>query len=117
MKNSNTTTQDYLVEYVFDFYGGNDPVWDFFKNSPITQEEVERAVKVHRNIICPVTWDHNGYCDSFDREMVREVLFIQKGMTTNIKEQLEYGGFMLKFFTPKGKIKKKYQHLIEEPQK
>jgi len=101
---------DELVNYVMDFYGGLDPTWDFFETNPITKTEVKSAVNHYRNVVCQNTWGHNGYCDSFDRELVRDILFITKGMTTNIKEQLEYGTFLSKFFTPKGKLKNKYQY-------
>ncbi len=104
---------DELVSYVMDFYGGIDPTWDFFENNPITKSEVKLAVKYYRKMVSPITWDHEGYCDSIDRELVRDILFIQKGMATNIKEQLEYGGLMSKFFTPKGKVKKKYETLLK----
>ena len=100
---------DELVHYVMDFYGGIDPTWDFFENNPITKTEVKLAVKYYRKMVSPITWNHEGYCDSIDREIVRDILFITKGMTTDIKEQLEYGKLMSKFFTPKGKIKKKYE--------
>tara|TARA_R110000772_G_scaffold254611_1_gene370641 strand:- start:599 stop:1021 length:423 start_codon:yes stop_codon:yes gene_type:complete len=115
MENQETiNSTDHLVDYVMDFYGGNEPLWDFFKESPITKTEIQSAVNVHRSVICPVKWNHNGYCDSFDREMVRDIMFIQKGMTTNIKEQLEYGNFMLRFYTPKGRLKKKYASMVTE---
>jgi len=104
---------DGLVTYVMDFYGGIDPTWDFFENNPITKSEVKLAVKYYRKMVSTITWDHEGYCDSLDRELVRDILFITKGMATNIKEQLEYGNLMSKFFTPKGKVKKKYQSLVK----
>lgn len=106
--------QDDLVDYVMDFYGGEDPTWDFFESNPITKSEVKRAVYYYRTVVCPTTWGNNGYSDSFDREIVRDILFIQKGMVTDMKEQLEYGGFMSRFFTPKGKLKKKYVPLVQE---
>ena len=104
---------DELVSYVMDFYGGLKPSWDFFKTNPITKTEVKLAVKYYRKMVSQITWNDEGHCDSFDRELVRDILFITKGMATNIKEQLEYGGLMSKFFTPGGKIKKKYQSLVK----
>jgi len=104
---------DELVNYVMDFYGGIDPIWDFFENNPITKTEVKLAVKYYRKMVSPITWNHEGYCDSIDREIVRDILFITKGMATDIKEQLEYGNLMSKFFTPKGKVKKKYETFLK----
>jgi len=104
---------DELVSYVMDFYGGLKPSWDFFKTNPITKTEVKLAVKYYRKMVSQITWNDEGHCDSFDRELVRDILFITKGMTTNVKEDIEYGRLMSKFFTPGGKIKKKYQSLVK----
>ena len=72
-----------FTDYVFDFYGGSDPLWDFFKDDkkPVTRAEIKSNTEKLLKTEHP--W---GGGDSFDREMVRDMMFITRG----IKENLEY---------------------------
>ena len=87
-------------EYVWNNYGPENDDWEFFTEAPITMDEVILAVDCYEMIVAPVLFGHNGYGDSIDREIVRDILFIKKGM--RLPSEVEYARGLKKIFTPKG---------------
>ena len=108
-------SKDELSNYVMLFYAGDNPTWDWFTSNPITIEEVELAVYYHRNVVCKTLFNHNGYCNTQDREVVRDILLLQKQMVgpKESVKSLEYQWILSKFFTPKGKLKRKYERIYK----
>ncbi len=88
-------------EYVWNNYGPGNDDWEFFTETPITMAEVIDAINCYRTIVSPVLFGHSGYGDSIDREIVRDILFIKKGM--RLPSEVEYARGLKKIFTPKGK--------------
>ena len=101
-----------MFDYVVSFYGSNGVYSNFFEADPINELTIDLAIAYHRYIICPTMWDHNGDGDTFDRELVRDIMFIMKGMRK--PSEVEWSGIMTKFFTPTGRYKRKYQYWMEK---
>ena len=97
-----------MFNYVVRFYGPNGTYSDFFEANPINEETVDLAVAFHKYVICPTLWGHNGDGDTLDREMVRDIMLIEKGLRK--PSEVEYSRIMTKFFTPTGKYKRTYQY-------
>ena len=100
-----------MFDYVVSFYGSNGVYSNFFETEPITDYVVDMAIAFHKYVICPTLWNHNGYGDSFDRELVRDIMRIRKGLCKT--NEVEYSHIMTKFFTPTGLIKVKYKYWME----
>lgn len=70
---------DRFVDYVLDFYGQRGIYEDFF--SPVvTKEEVEAAVKIRK-----ANDDPPFEGDSFDRELVRDIMFARRGVVDGLE--------------------------------
>lgn len=104
-----------LFDYVVRFYGPNGVYSNFFESNPIKEEDVDMAVAFHRFILAPTLWNHNGNCDSFDRELVCDLMFIMKGLYK--PADVEHSHVMSKFFTPTGRYKTKYKHWMDQAPK
>ena len=100
-----------MFDYVVRFYGPNGIYSDFFEANPINEEDVDLAVAFHKYVICPTLWGHSGDGDTFDRELVRDVMFIMKDMRK--PSEVEWSGVMTKFFTPTCRYKNKYKHWLD----
>jgi hypothetical protein len=68
-----------FVDYVLDFYGQRGIYKDFF-NPVVTKEEVEVALEVRKAQDDP---PFDG--DSFDRELVRDIMFARRGIVDNLE--------------------------------
>lgn len=75
-----------FIDYVWSFYAPNDLYGDFFENT-LTKEEIVKALKIR---LANKKLAFDG--DSMDREIVRDIMFYNRGKTTG----LEYD--MKKFF-------------------
>lgn len=88
-----------LHEYVWNHYGPGNDDWEFFTEEPLTMREVKSAVYHYKNFVAPELFNHNGYCNSVDREIVRDILFIKKGMASC--KEVEFALGLSKIYTPK----------------
>jgi len=88
-----------LHEYVWNHYGPGNDDWEFFTDNPLKMSDVKGAVYHYRNFVAPELFGHNGYCDSIDREIVRDILFIRKDMASC--NEVEYARGLSKIYTPK----------------
>lgn len=61
--------------YVWSFYGPNEIYGKFFNNN-LTMDEVKLAVSIRLH-----TTDTPFDGDSFDRELVRDIMFVMRGLT------------------------------------
>jgi len=78
MIKSNKTQE--FIDYIWSFYAPNDLYGEFFNNT-LTKEEVIKAVKIRKaNKKLPFDGD------SLDREIVRDIMFYNRGK----KDGLEY---------------------------
>ena len=103
----NDTFASDMFDYVVRFYGPNGIYSDFFEADPINEKTVDLAVAFHKYVICPTMWGNDGDGDTFDRELVRDIMFIMKDMCK--PSEVEWSGIMTKFFTPTGRYKRKYE--------
>lgn len=78
MAKSNKTQE--FIDYVWSFYAPNDLYGEFFNNT-LTKEEIIKAVNIRKaNKKLPFEGD------SLDREIVRDIMFYNRGK----KDDLEY---------------------------
>lgn len=74
-----------FISYVLDFYGKGQMYSNFFKK-PVTKARVTKALKKHLSNIETLTGSTADFCgDSFDREMVRDIMLAAEGQTTEHK--------------------------------
>lgn len=69
-----------FVNYVLDFYGQRGIYEEFFKPDGVTRGEVETALKIRKTQADP---PFDG--DSFDRELVRDIMFVLRGEVDNLE--------------------------------
>ncbi len=69
-----------FVSYVLDFYGQRGLYKDFFPPDGVTTQEVEAAVAIRKAQNDP---PFDG--DSFDRELVRDIMLAKKGQTPDLE--------------------------------
>ena len=75
-----------FVNYVLSFYGAGGVYEDFFSPPP-TKEEVEAAVKIRQE----ASGEPEFSGDSFDRELVRDIMFAKRGKTTGLEYPVVLG--------------------------
>ena len=82
---ANTKEIEEFTDYVFSFYGGSDPLWEFFVDykKPVTKAEIKSNTE--KLLKTEYRW---GGGDSIDREFVRDMMFIARGVNS---KELEYG--------------------------
>lgn len=88
-KDGSMNERQQFVDYVFKFYGPGEIYAEFFENKPVTREEVSLALKIIE-LKAPEHGHTIGY-DSFDRELVRDILLHNRGET---KTEYEVGKFL-----------------------
>jgi hypothetical protein len=102
--------------YIYMFYGPAGVYGERMFDSELTLENIEYAITIYKYVVIPELYHvtendiENLTFDSLDRERVRDILFI---LTDKIKvADVEYSKTMKKFFTPGGKIKKKFSSKV-----
>ena len=90
-----------FFNYIVMFYGPDRLYSDFFETNPLKTEDIDMAISLYL-IMCHVRGV--PFCfDTVDREFVRDIMFIIKGMF--VPFQVEYSELMTQFFTTDGHFK------------
>jgi hypothetical protein len=95
----------YFKKYVKEFYGKDEMYSEFFPPFGATNDEVNLAVSQYIEY-CKTKDDQWGGGDSFDREIVRDIMFYNRGT----RKGLEYQRAIKEIF---GKDKKEYGGILQ----
>lgn len=73
-------------EYVWSFYQPNEMYGEFFEHN-LTKEELDKAVKQRTSAKVKKNFPFEG--DSIDREIVRDIMFHNRGKTEGLEYNLK----------------------------